>query len=436
MGAEPLFESPDESHWTTLGEVCRQGGGDVQTGPFGSQLHRADYVLDGTPAIMPTNIGADRVDATGIARVSDDDLRRLARYRVRLGDIVYSRRGDVERRALVGASENGWLCGTGCLRVRFGQGVVEPRYAYYYLGHPDVREWVVRHAVGETMANLNTEILSALPFLLPTLERQRAIAAVLGSLDDKSDLNRRMNATLEATARAIFKAWFVDFEDLPVEAGRREPVAMVAEAGVPFGRQPARSDLPGGWTSLSLDRLAEFRNGLALQRFPPVDGEPRLPVIKIAQMRTGRPSDEEFAAGSLDPAYVVEDGDVLFSWSGSLEVCLWTGGRGALNQHLFKVSSAHAPKWCYLLWTKHHLPSFREIAANKATTMGHIQRHHLTEAEVLLPPKGVMDAMGRVLGPIIEEQVRLGVETRSLEDARDTLLPKLLSGEVRVKGVA
>jgi type I restriction enzyme S subunit len=158
---------------------------------------------------MPQNIGDNRVVEEGIARITPDDAARLNRYRVQKGDVVYSRRKDVERRALIREQEDGWLCGTGCSRVRFGENI-DPLYASYYLGHPAVRGWTVRHAHGATMPNLNTAILSALPFIIPPLSEQRTIAHVLGTLDDKIELNRRMNDTLEAMARALFKSWFVE----------------------------------------------------------------------------------------------------------------------------------------------------------------------------------------------------------------------------------
>ncbi len=189
MAAEELVGAlPAGWEYTTLGEACARAGGDVQTGPFGSQLHAADYVFRGIPSIMPQNIGDNRVVREGIAQITVEDAERLNRYRVRTGDIVYSRRGDVERRALIRNAEDGWLCGTGCLRVRFGDVHVNPTFASYYLGDPNVREWIVRHAHGATMPNLNTAILSALPFVLPPLPEQRAIAHILGTLDDKIEL--------------------------------------------------------------------------------------------------------------------------------------------------------------------------------------------------------------------------------------------------------
>jgi type I restriction enzyme S subunit len=213
---------------STLGEVCLRTGGNIQTGPFGSQLHASDYVPFGIPSIMPKNIGENRILISDLSLISSDDAKRLNRYLVKKGDIVYSRRGDVERRALIRHTEEGWLCGTGCLRVRFGNDEIDPLYASYYLGHPQVREWIVRHAVGATMLNLNTSILSSLPFVNPPLPEQKAIAHILGTLDDKIELNNKMNQTLEAIAQTIFKSWFVNFDPVRAKMDGQQPVGMDA----------------------------------------------------------------------------------------------------------------------------------------------------------------------------------------------------------------
>jgi type I restriction enzyme S subunit len=247
-GEQLVGPAPEGWEYTTLGLACERGGGDIQTGPFGSQLHASDYVPIGIPSIMPQNIGDNRVVEDGIARIPPEDARRLSRYLVRRGDIVYSRRGDVERRALVRDHEDGWLCGTGCLRVRLGDRGPDPRFATYYLGHPNVREWIVRHAHGATMPNLNTSILGACPFAVPPLPEQRAIAHILGTLDDKIELNRRMSETVEAMARALFKSWFVDFDPVRAKAEGRDP-------GLP---KPSPTSSPPAW---STPKSARFRRG-------------------------------------------------------------------------------------------------------------------------------------------------------------------------------
>jgi type I restriction enzyme S subunit len=159
-------------------------------------------------------------------------------------------------------------------------------------------------------------------------------------------------------------------------------------------------------------------------------------VIKIAQLRAGDTSGADAANADLDPDYVVEDGDVLFSWSGSLECVLWTGGRGALNQHLFKVTSTEFPKWFYYFWIHQHLADFRHIAAGKTTTMGHIQRHHLSDAKVVVPGTATLQAASSALSPLVQRVIATRVESRTLAALRDTLLPKLISGELRVSDAA
>jgi type I restriction enzyme S subunit len=253
-------------------------------------------------------------------------------------------------------------------------------------------------------------------------------------LDDKIELNRRMSETLEAMARALFKSWFVDFEPVRAKAEGRDPGLPQPLADL----FPARlvdselGEIPEGWEVKSLDQIAHFLNGLALQKYPPVDGR-SLPVIKIAQLRAGSTEGADRTSADLEPAYIVQDGDILFSWSGSLACVLWAGGPGALNQHLFKVTSAQYPKWVCYLGVHHHLADFRHIAAGKATTMGHIQRHHLSDAKLAIPAPALLAAMDGVLTPIVESTWRRAVESRTLAAVRDALLPKLISGELRIR---
>ena len=282
--------------------------------------------------------------------------------------------------------------------------------------------------------------LRTLQVAIPSLDEQIAIGRFLGALDDKIELNQRMNETLEAMARAIFKSWFVDFD--PVRAkmeGRWKrgqslpglPAHLFDLFPNSFQDSPL-GKIPKGWDVKGLDEVADFLNGLALQKFPP-DGEDSLPVIKIAQLRAVNTKGADRAGSSLPPEYIVEDGDVLFSWSGSLEVVVWCGGRGALNQHLFKVTSQAYPKWFYYHWIREHLPQFQAIAAGKATTMGHIQRHHLSEAMVVAPNADLLSTADRLIGPLFQSVIANEIQSRTLAAIRDTLLPKLMSGELRVK---
>jgi type I restriction enzyme S subunit len=287
---------------------------------------------------------------------------------------------------------------------------------------------------GTSNPTLSREAFYSQVLPLPPPEQQRAIASILSALDDKIELNRRLNETLEAMARAIFKSWFVEFDPVRAKAEGRQPAGMDAETAALFTdsfEESVIDKIPRGWKAVPLDDVADFRNGLAMQRFPASENG-HLPVIRIAELNRGDTGGADRASASLDPLYVVDDGDVLFSWSGSLVVRIWCGGRGALNQHLFKVTSTSFPRWFFYFWLLEHLPDFQLTAAGKATTMGHIQRHHLHEASVVVPPQPLLDRASQILEPLLNRFVANNVESRALAALRDVLLPKLLSGEVSV----
>ena len=282
-----------------------------------------------------------------------------------------------------------------------------------------------------------TRFAETIEIPLPSLRKQRAIAHILGALDDKIELNRRMSEMLEAIARALFKSWFVDFDPVRAKMEGRDPGLPQPLADL-FPYQLADSDIggiPKDWMVLPLDAVADFLNGLALQKFPPTNPSESLPVIKIAELRNGVSTRSDRARHEIPTKYIVEDGDFLFSWSGSLLAKFWTGGKGALNQHLFKVTSERFPMWFVSQCVYHHLEEFRDIAASKVTTMGHIQRSHLREALCAIPPDDVLYRIGGILQPIVENSIANQLRSRSVSQTRDLLLPKLVSGELRVKAV-
>ena len=383
----------------TLGELA-----DIQTGPFGSQLHASDYVDYGIPSIMPKDIGQRlEINLDSIAYITEEDAQRLERYRVKPSDLVFSRRGDVEKCAYITDDMNGWLCGTGCLKVSFLPGALaSPKFMAYYFSTRESKHWLSAHAVGTTMPNLNSTILGNFPVELPPLPEQEAITAVLASLDDKIDLLHRQNKTLETLAQTLFRHWFID---------------------------GAEDD----WEERPLDEVADYLNGLACQKYPPENEAERLPVLKIKELRNGLSDQSDWATSNVSDEYIVENGDVIFSWSGSLMVKIWDGTSCVLNQHLFKVTSAEFPKWFYYLWTIYHLEKFIAIAASKATTMGHIKRGDLSNSMVLIPSQQELEKMDRAIAPLLDKLILNNRQIAKLTALRDTLLPKLMSGEVRVR---
>ncbi len=447
MADPTIGEIPD--HWalTTLGDICKGAGGSIQTGPFGSQLHASDYVTVGIPSIMPVNIGDNRLIEEGIARITEADAERLSKHRVKAGDIIYSRRGDLERRALVRGHEEGWLCGTGCLKVRFGEGAVDPRYASYYLGHPSVRQWILRHAVGATMPNLNTAIMEAIPFALPPLLEQKAIAHILGTLDDKIELNRRMNETLEAMARAIFKSWFVDFDPVRAKMDGRQPTGMDAKTAALFPADFRDSELgpiPEGWSVLRLEKLTSRIGSGATPR-----GGGKVYVDEgIALVRSQNVYDFHFsweglaritdeAAKALD-GVALEPEDVLFNITGAsiLRTCIVDPDvlPARVNQHVARIRarSPISPRFIHLHLVrsemKHALLGLNAGATREAVTKGHLQSVRLAT-----PPGGMHRAFDSIVGPIYAEKQNSLRRIRTLGALRDALLPKLLSGEISVK---
>jgi type I restriction enzyme S subunit len=301
------------------------------------------------------------------------------------------------------------------------------QFVYYLAVSPYVRDAAIKAMTGTSgRQRVDADVFDKLLVTIPPDSEQKAISKILSDLDEKIELNHRMIRTLELIAQALFKHWFVDF-DFPDDRGRPHKSSGGKMVESDFG------EIPEGWGVMPLDEIAEFLNGLALQKFPP-KGDEYLPVIKIRELNQGITESTDKAAIDIDAAYVVNDGDVLFSWSGSLQVCVWCDGRGALNQHLFKVSSSDYPKWFYYQWVRFHLLEFQQIAQGKATTMGHIQRHHLSAALVAIPTEDILEKMSNVMVPILEQVITRGVEIRKLSVIRDSLLPKLMSGSLRVKG--
>lgn len=195
--------------------------------------------------------------------------------------------------------------------------------------------------------------------------------------------------------------------------------------------------LPNRWQESSLLGIADYLNGLAMQKYRPTGEEYGLPVLKIKELRQGFcDSNSELCSPSIKPEYIVHDGDVIFSWSGSLLVDFWCGGTCGLNQHLFKVTSSKYDKWFYYAWTNHHLDKFAAIAAGMATTMGHIKREELAKAEVLIPSKSDYDRIGGLLSPLYDLVIANRIENRKLAALRDELLPRLMSGQIDVSEVS
>ena len=291
---------------------------------------------------------------------------------------------------------------------------VDPKFLFYSICKRDFASMNVGSAVPSMTVNILNDIQISYP---KNIEDQRRIASILSSLDRKIELNNKINADLEEMAQAIFKNWFVDFE--PFKDGK----FVDSELGM----------IPEGWKVGRLTEIASYMNGLAMQKYPPENNEDSLPVLKIKELGQGFcGTDSDRCSCNIKDECKIHNGDVIFSWSGTLLVDVWCGGDCGLNQHLFKVTSKDYPKWFYYYWTKHHLQEFIHIAKDKAVTMGHIKRGHLEEALVAIPDNDSMEKAHELFEPILSKMISLRLESSRLSLLRDTLLPRLMSGELEV----
>jgi type I restriction enzyme S subunit len=424
--------------YTTLGEICAKGQGGVQTGPFGSQLHASDYVAEGIPSIMPQNIGDNRIIRDGIARITTEDAERLERYRVRTGDIVYSRRGDVERRALVRSEEDGWLCGTGCLRVRFGSSDVDSAFASFYLGDPRVRSWIVRHAQGATMPNLNTAILSALPFVVPPIEEQRAIAQILSALDDKIELDRKLNETLEAIARAIFKSWFVDFDPVRAKAEGREPDGMDAATAALFPckfRDSELGEIPVGWKVKAIGDVSVSNRKSIGKDY----AHPEIEYVDISSVEPGRITSTSVYSLAEAPSRakrLVRDGDTIWSCvrpnRRSYAIILEPTDNLVVSTGFVTLTATEVPfSFLYLSVTTSQFVEYLTLRADGAAYPA-VRPDTFESAKVTIPAKSIANRFHEIVEPILRTIAANDRQATTLADLRDTLLPRLIAGKLRV----
>ncbi|ROX44831.1 restriction endonuclease subunit S [Enterococcus faecium] len=296
------------------------------------------------------------------------------------------------------------------------------KYIFYLLNTLNLNKMNTHSAV----PGLNRENLYSLMAKVPEKKYQIKISEFLQQLDSKIEINNQIISNLEELASTLFKRWFVEFE-FPDENGNPYKSSGGKMVDSELGK------IPEGWEATSLSDIANYKNGLAMQKFRPDEDEESLPVLKIKELNQGfTDSNSDRCSIDISDEVKIENGDVVFSWSGTLLVKIWTGGDAGLNQHLFKVTSNKFPKWYYYLWTKFYMNKFIGIAKDKATTMGHIKRQHLNEAKVLIPSIDMLEKFGKVLGPTIDMVTEKGIENLELSNLRDSLLPKLLSGEIEL----
>lgn len=380
----------------TLGEISLS----IQTGPFGSQLHQSDYTDEGTPVVMPKDLVNGTISEESIARVSKEHVERLEKHKIQEGDILYSRRGDVGRCAFTSEREVGWLCGTGCLKVRVDIEKVEPKFVFYQLQKAETIGWVVNHAVGSTMLNLNTSILSAVPVDIPEIEIQRKIVSILAAYDELIENNQKQIKLLEEAAQRLYKEWFVD-----LRFPGHEDIAIVD--GVPIE-----------WNKGTLGNIAVFKRGKTITKAQVQEGG--VPVV----------------AGGLEPAY-------YHNKANTVAPVITVSGSGAnagfsrlYNVDVFASDCSFADRettpylffaYCFLKDNKASLDALQKGAAQP-----HVYAKDINALELAIPTEDKLKDFCDLVSSYFEKIKVLQKQIEILSQARDRLLPKLMNGEIEV----
>ena len=373
-----------------LSDICEYAKGKISV----ETLDERTYIS--TENMLPNKGGVDKASAL-------PNIAQTQEYKD--GDVLVSNIRPYFKKIWHADNEGG--CSNDVLVFRAKDGI-DSDYLYYVLANDEFFDYSMATSKGTKMPRGDKNAIMEYEVPVFPLSIQRRIASLLKAIDGKIAINSEINENLLQQAQAIFTQEFLMFDEVP-----------------------------DSWQEGSLLDIADYLNGLAMQKFRPKEGEQGLPVLKIKELRQGScDASSELCSPSIKPEYIVHDGDVIFSWSGSLLVDLWCGGTCGLNQHLFKVTSSKYDKWFYYVWTNHHLDKFAAIAAGMATTMGHIKREELAKAEVLIPSNADYDRVGGLLAPLYDLVIANRIENRKLAALRDELLPQLMSGKLDVSAVS
>ncbi|HFI0328548.1 TPA: restriction endonuclease subunit S [Streptococcus suis] len=377
-------------------------------------INLENYVT--TDSLLPNRNG--RVRATNLPS------QKINKFRI--GDILLSNIRPYLKKIWFANIEGG--CSSDVLIIRPGE-QINNKFLYYIISQDSFFTHMMSGSKGTKMPRGDkSQIMN---FKIPDIDfdAQDRIGNLLANLDQKIALNNQINEELEAMAKTLYDYWFVQF-DFPDENGK----PYKSSGGKMVYNDQLKREIPEGWGVDSLWNIATFYNGLAMQKFRPASEiDESLPVIKIREMFSGFSKDTEKASTAIPKEAIIEAGDILFSWSATLEVILWGGEKGALNQHIFKVTSEKYPKSFIYNELRSYLKVFKTIAELRKTTMGHITQDHLKQAMIIVPPNDLIDEIHNRISPILKQQLDLKQQNQELTQLRDWLLPMLMNGQVRVE---
>ena len=392
---------------TNLGSIAK-----IQTGPFGSQLHEKDYVEKGTPIITVEHLGYGRLIKNDIPCVSESDTLRLKKFLLKKSDIVFSRVGSVDRSVIIREEENGWMFSGRCLRVRVTTDDILPLYLYYYFTQNSFRQYVRNNAVGATMPSLNSSILRRLKITYPAISEQNQVTEILSTIDDSLSNNHKRIQLLEEAARLLFREWFVYFRFPGYEKGK------------------IVDGVPEGWEKEKINKLVTFKRGVepGSDNYLETYESGSFPFFRVSDLVTRNPSifvDEQYAKSAL-----LKKSDIVISLDGSvgivsmgLEGCYSTGIRKLIIKDK-KINRSYL----YFLMKSHYIQGLINAYA-KGTTIQHAGEA-IKHMNSILPPQNLMDLFDEIANPALNEILILLDQNQKLAQARDLLLPRLMSGEI------
>jgi type I restriction enzyme S subunit len=424
-----------------LSELCSDKDG-IQTGPFGSQLHNSDYVAEGTPIITVEHLGENVIDAINPPRVHADDVARLSKYTLQTGDIVFSRVGSVDRRALVSAKENGWMFSGRLLRIRPNLEKVDAHYLSYFFGLTTFKSYIRSIAVGATMPSLNTDLLANIPIIVPALNEQRMIGKMLACIDTKIQINQRLSKTLEDIAQSIFKSWFIDFDPVKAKMAGEKPVGMDDATAALFTDLMEESELgpiPRGW---HVGAVGEICSVLVNGSTPSRSNSTFWNVSEVSWFKTGELSDgflleskEAISESALTGSSVkiLPKGSVLMAIYAAPTV----GRLGVLthdstfNQACTGMLARKEYGMPFLfLHLKNRRNWFNSFAIGAAQQ--NISKSIVENCPVVIGSEDIHEAFLAIAGPLFEEIECLTRQSAELANLRDSLLPRLISGDLKI----
>ena len=358
-------------------------------------------------ALRALNLRKGELDLSDIKRIDKDVSDFLVRSKLYKNDIILTYTGNGYGDCAIIEENNKYHLAPNICKITPKADIIEPYFLYSYIRSNEFYKTISNHMTGSSQPTIPMKMIRILKVPVPPKNIQKKVVSIILTINQKIKQNKKINKNLEQQAQTIFEEEILSLDFIP-----------------------------STWKKSSLLEIATYLNGLAMQKFRPSKKEKGLPVLKIKELRQGMcDSNSDLCSPTIKSEYIIHNGDVIFSWSGSLLVDFWCGGICGLNQHLFKVSSMKYDKWFYYSWTNYHLQKFIAIAADKATTMGHIKREDLSKASVLIPSHEDYIRIGGLLKPIYNLIIENRLKNVRLTSLRDTLLPKLMSGEIDVSNI-